>query len=152
MIPLRQRMLNELQRRNYAPSTIRSYLGAVEQFAEYFHRSPELLGPAHLRHYQLYLLQEKKLEPATVEVRISALRFLYKRTLKRRDLAFDDLLFPKTPYKLPTVLSQCTHSRSRSSSDRVLALHPHVDCFRIARNPGVARKRTEVTCPVTRFI
>jgi site-specific recombinase XerD len=99
-------MLNELQRRNYAPSTIRSYLGAVEQFAEYFHRSPELLGPAHLRHYQLYLLQEKKLEPATVEVRISALRFLYKRTLKRRDLAFDDLLFPKTPYKLPTVLSQ----------------------------------------------
>ena len=106
MTPLRQRMLNELQRRNYARSTIRSYLGAVEQFAEYFHRSPELLGPAHLRRYQLYLLQEKKLEPATVEVRISALRFLYKRTLKRRDLAFDDLLFPKTPCKLPTVLSQ----------------------------------------------
>ena len=106
MTPLRQRMLNELQRRNYAPSTIRSYLGAVEQFAEYFHRSPELLSAAHLRRYQLYLLQEKKLEPATVEVRISALRFLYKRTLKRRGLAFDDLLFPKTPYKLPTVLSQ----------------------------------------------
>jgi hypothetical protein len=59
-------MLNELHRRNNAPSTIRSYLGAVEQFAEYFHRSPELLGPAHLRRYQLYLLQEKKLEPATV--------------------------------------------------------------------------------------
>jgi hypothetical protein len=69
--PLRQRMLNELQRRNYAPSTIRSYLGAVQQFAEYFHRSPELLGPAQLRRYQLYLLQEKKLEPTTVEVRIS---------------------------------------------------------------------------------
>ena len=26
MTPLRQRMLHELQRRNYAPSTIRSYL------------------------------------------------------------------------------------------------------------------------------
>jgi hypothetical protein len=38
--PLRQHTLNELQRSNYAPSTIRSYLGAVEQFAEYFHRSP----------------------------------------------------------------------------------------------------------------
>jgi site-specific recombinase XerD len=39
-------------------------------------------------------------------MRISALRFLYKRTLKRRDLAFDDLIFPKVPHKLPTVLSQ----------------------------------------------
>ena len=106
MTPLRQRMLHELQRRNYSPSTIRSYLGAVQQFAEHFHCSPEQLGPEQLRRYQIFLLQEKKLEPSTVEVRISALRFLYKRTLKRRDLAFDDLIFPKVPQKLPTVLSQ----------------------------------------------
>ncbi len=106
MTPLRQRMLHELQRRKYAPSTIRSYLGAVRQFAEHFHCSPEQLGPEHLRRYQRYLLQEKKLEPSTVEMRISALRFLYKRTLKRSDLAYDDLIFPKVPHKLPTVLSQ----------------------------------------------
>ena len=90
MTPLRQRM-HELQRRNYSPSTIRGYLGAVRQFAEHFHCSPEHRGPKHLRHYQRYLPQERKLEPSTVEMRISALRFLYKRTLKRRDLAFDDL-------------------------------------------------------------
>ena len=106
MTPLRQRMLYELQRRNYSPSTIRGYLGAVRQFAEYFGCSPEHLGPEHLRRYQRYLLQEKKLEPSTVEMRISALRFLYKRTMKRRDLTFDDLIFPKVPHKLPTVLSQ----------------------------------------------
>ena len=106
MTPLRQRMLHELQRRNYSPSTIRGYLGAVRQFAEHFHCSPEQLGAEHLRRYQRYLLQEKKLEPSTVEMRISALRFLYKRTLKRRDLAYDDLIFPKVPHKLPTVLSQ----------------------------------------------
>jgi site-specific recombinase XerD len=106
MTPLRQRMLYELQRRNYSPTTIRGYLGAVQQFAEYFHRSPEQLGPEHLRRYQRYLLQERKLAPSTVEMRISALRFLYKRTLKRKDLAFDDLIFPKVPHKLPTVLSQ----------------------------------------------
>jgi site-specific recombinase XerD len=34
------------------------------------------------------------------------LRFLYKRTLKRKDLAFDDLIFPKVPHKLPTVLNR----------------------------------------------
>src|SRR5277367_2039203 len=99
-------MLHELQRRNYSPSTIRSYLGAVQQFAEHFHCSPERLGPEHLRRYQVFLLQEKGLEPSTVEIRISALRFLYKRTLRRRDLALDDLIFPKVPHKLPTVLSQ----------------------------------------------
>jgi site-specific recombinase XerD len=99
-------MLHELQRRNYSPSTIRSYLTAVQQFAEHFHCSPEQLGPEQLRRYQIFLLQEKKLEPSTVEIRISALRFLYKRTLKRRDLAFDDLIFPKVPQKLPTVLSR----------------------------------------------
>jgi len=34
------------------------------------------------------------------------LRFLYKWTLKRKNLAFDDLIFPKVRHKLPTVLSQ----------------------------------------------
>jgi site-specific recombinase XerD len=81
-------------------------LGAVQQFAEHFHCSPEQLGPEHLRRYQVFLLQDKKLEPSTVEIRISALRFLYKRTLRRRDLAYDDLIFPKVPQKLPIVLSQ----------------------------------------------
>ena len=52
-----------------------------------------------------YLLNEKKLAPGSVEIRLSALRFLYKKTLKRRDLSFDDLVFPKTPRKLSVGLS-----------------------------------------------
>jgi Phage integrase, N-terminal SAM-like domain len=71
MTPLRQRMLYWLQWRNYSPSTIRGYLGAVRQFAEYFNCSPEQLGPEHLRRDQRYLLQERKLAPSTVEMRIS---------------------------------------------------------------------------------
>jgi integrase/recombinase XerD len=105
MTPLRQRMLDDLRRRNYSPDTIRGYIRAVQQFAEYFHRSPEQMGGDELRRYQLYLLHERKLALGTVENNISAPRFLYKKTLKRRDLAFDDLPFPKQPRTLPTVLS-----------------------------------------------
>jgi len=106
MTRLRQRMLEDLRRRNYSPDTIRGYIRAVKDFAQYFGRSPEHLGAEELRRYQLYLLHEKKLALGTVENCISALRFLYKKTLKRRDLAFDDLPFPKEPHTLPTVLSQ----------------------------------------------
>ena len=106
MTRLRQRMLDDLRRRNYSADTIRGYIRAVQQFAEYFHRSPEQMGGEELRRYQLYLLHERKFALGTVENNISALRFLYRKTLKRRDLAFDDLPFPKQPRTLPTVLSQ----------------------------------------------
>jgi integrase/recombinase XerD len=59
MTPLRQRMLHELQRRKFTPSTIRSYLGAVQQFAEHFHCSPEQLGPKRLRRYQIFLSRKQ---------------------------------------------------------------------------------------------
>jgi site-specific recombinase XerD len=99
-------MLDDLRRRNYSPDTIRGYIRAVQQFAEYFGRSPEQMGAEELRRYQLYLLHERKFALGTVENNISALRFLYRKTLKRHDLAFDDLPFLKQPRTLPTVLSQ----------------------------------------------
>jgi integrase/recombinase XerD len=105
MTHLRKRLLEELQRRNYSPSTARGYVIAVKQFAEYFGKSPDRLGAEHLRRFQLYLLQEKKLASGTVEMRMSALRFFFKKTLKRRDVGLDDLPFPKRPRRLPTVLS-----------------------------------------------
>jgi site-specific recombinase XerD len=102
---LRQRVLDELQRRNYSPATTRGYILAIKQFAEYFGKSPQKLGGEEIRQFQLHLLKERDLAAGTVEGRMSALRFLYKKTLKRRDIAYDDLIFPETPRKLPAVLS-----------------------------------------------
>jgi integrase/recombinase XerD len=103
--PLRERMLEELRRRNYSPDTSRGYIHAVAQVAEYFHKSPELLGVEEIGQFQLYLLEEKKLALGTIALRMGALRFLYKRVLRRRDLDFENLPLLKTPKKLPVVLS-----------------------------------------------
>ena len=62
MTHLRQKMLDELQRRNYSQNTINTYLHAVEDFSKYFHRSPDRLGPDHIRQYQAYLFRERKLQ------------------------------------------------------------------------------------------
>ena len=49
MTHLRQMMLDELQRRNYSQSTVRSYIHVIEDFAKHFHRSPDRLGRDHIR-------------------------------------------------------------------------------------------------------
>ena len=105
MTHLRQRMLDELQRRNYSRSTVRSYIFAVEDFAKFFHRSPERLGPDHIRQYQAYQFRERKLSPGTIQGRTAALRFLFVKTLRLPYLP-DDIPFPKRQRRLPTILDQ----------------------------------------------
>jgi integrase/recombinase XerD len=65
-------MLEELERRNYSQSTVRAYVRTVEDFARYFQRPPNQLGPEHIREYQAYLFRERKLAPNTVNQRTGA--------------------------------------------------------------------------------
>src|ERR1700693_3347832 len=58
-------MLEELRRRNYAESTIDAYIHTVEHFSRHFHRSPDQLGPEHIRQYQAALFTRWKLAPNT---------------------------------------------------------------------------------------
>jgi integrase/recombinase XerD len=98
-------MLDELQRRNYAQNTVRAYIRAVEEFAAYFRKRPDQLGPEHIRAYQVHLFRDRKLSAGTVEQRGAALRFFFVKTLRRPYLP-DHIPFPKRPRRLPTVLSQ----------------------------------------------
>jgi site-specific recombinase XerD len=105
MTQLRQRMLEELQRRNYATGTIRLYLQHVAAFAQHFHRSPDQLGAEHIRQYQLFLIREKKLAWSSYNQIVCALRFFYAKTLKRAFL-LEEIPFPRHEQRLPLILSR----------------------------------------------
>jgi integrase/recombinase XerD len=104
MTPLRQRMLEDMQLRGLSPATQRSYVQAVQQFAVYYHKSPEQITEEELRTYFLYLATEKHAAPSTVTIALCAIKFLFERTLQRPWPVFD-LIRPPHPHKLPAVLS-----------------------------------------------
>jgi len=104
MTPLRQRMLEDMQLRGLAARTQESYLAAVRQLAVHYGTSPDLLTEEQLPQYFLYLRNEKRLAPNTVNLALNAVKFLYTYTLVR-PWPFRDLIRPRLPQKLPVVLS-----------------------------------------------
>lgn len=105
MTRLRKMMLEELQRRNYAQHTTRSYIRTVEEFSRHFNCSPDRLGPRHIREYQAELFEKRKLSAGSVAVRLAALRFFYSKTLKK-GWSIADTPYPKKNHRLPAILSQ----------------------------------------------
>lgn len=105
MTPLRQRMIEDLQIRNYAPGTIENYIFEVAKFARYFGKSPEHLGPEEIRAYQIHLVHERGLSHSTLKIVVAALRFLYRVTLGR-DWAIEAIPYPRVEKRLPVVLSK----------------------------------------------
>ena len=97
-------MIEEMQIRNLSPNTITAYVRAVANFAKHFGKSPAVLGPEEIRAYQVYLIKKKNASWSDYIQTVCALRFLYKKTL-RRGWAIEHIPFPKKPKKLPTVLS-----------------------------------------------
>ena|ERR1017187_4776588 len=105
MTPLRQRMIDDMQLRNLAASTQRQYIAYVAGFAKYFGKSPEYLDLEAVRQYQLYLLNERKLSPESVNQYVNSIQFLYLITL---EMPWTNEYFPRVrrAHKLPVVLSQ----------------------------------------------
>jgi len=101
---LRKMTLDEIARRNYAESTTRAYLRVIEDFARYFHRPPDQLGPEQIREYTAHLFRDRKLSDNTVNQRVGALRFFFLKTLKR-PWSGDEMPYPKKKIHLPVIWS-----------------------------------------------
>jgi len=98
-------MLEDLQRRNYAETTISSYIRIVEDFSRRFQRPPDRLGPPQIREYQAELFKKRKFAASTVTVYLAALRFFYTKTLKKGWSAAETP-YPKSAEHVPSILSQ----------------------------------------------
>lgn len=104
MSPLRQRMAEDMRRRNFSTETQRAYIHYIAEYAKYFGVSPDQLGPEAIREYQLHLTDDRKMSPESVNCFTSAAKFLYLQTL---DLAWSNAHFQRSrvPERLPVVLS-----------------------------------------------
>ena len=106
MSPLQRRMREDMQLRNFSAETQKSYVHYVTDYARYYNLlSPDQLGLADIRTYQLYLIQQRQLAPASVNTFVSAVKFLYTVTLERPwgNQQFSRMKVPET---LPVILSQ----------------------------------------------
>ena len=56
MSELREKMKMDMELKGYSPTTIKSYIGHVSNFAKYYNKSPELLREKEIREYLHYLI------------------------------------------------------------------------------------------------
>lgn len=104
MNPLRQKMVNDMKLRRFAPNTQEVYVSAVAGLAKHYKKSPDLLGKEQVQAYLLHLMDDRQLSWGTCNIVVSALRFFYSQTLGLDSM---HLGIPpmKTQTKLPEVLS-----------------------------------------------
>jgi integrase/recombinase XerD len=105
MTPLRQRMLEDMQLRNFSPHTQGAYIRAVIQFVRYFRAPPETLTVGHARQFLLYLVQERRVSWSCYNQIRAGLIFFFRITLGR-DESIDGVPCARTRRRVPVVLSR----------------------------------------------
>src|SRR5580693_4665422 len=101
--PLRRRLIEDIAIRRLSPKTQLHYIRHVKRFADFLGRSADKATAEDVHRYQLWLASIGTTVP-TVNVSATALRFFFKVTLKRGDLA-DAVVSVCEPRRLPVVLS-----------------------------------------------
>jgi integrase/recombinase XerD len=101
--PLRQRMQHDMMMRGLGPHTQHDYIRHVRRFAAFLRRPPDTATGEDIRRFQVHQ-HENGVGLATINGTVSALRFFFTVTLRRRDLA-GALVAVRRRHKLREVLS-----------------------------------------------
>src|SRR6202167_2475491 len=100
--PLRQRMIEDMAARMLKPGTQRGYIRGCKRFAAFLKRSPETATAEDIRRFQLHLA-DANLSICNRNQIMTGLRFLFRVTLRRLDLAAE-IYHLREPQKLPLVM------------------------------------------------
>src|ERR1700726_621872 len=101
--PLRQRMIEDMISRQLGAHTQRGHIYSCKRFAAFLKRSPDTATCEDIRRFQLHLA-ETDVSICNRNRIMTGLRFLFRVTLRRLDLA-EEVYHIREPQKLPLVMS-----------------------------------------------
>jgi site-specific recombinase XerD len=134
MTPMRKKMIRELEVQRKADNTIDTYVTAVADLAQFYHRSPEKISRDEVRAYLHHLLTERKLADGTCNVKIAAIGFFYREVLGQS--SFRLKVPSKRPGKLPEPLSREEVTRlltaAKNQKHRVLLMADYATGLRVS--------------------
>jgi integrase/recombinase XerD len=128
-------MIRDMQLRNFSPDTKRGYLRSVADLAQYYHRSPDAIGPEEIQNYIIHLLSERNLTVGSCHSIITGLRFFYTVTLGR-DGKSVPIPQVKRASRLPEILSaeqlEKLFAAPRNPKHRVLLMTAYSGGLRVS--------------------
>jgi len=101
--PLRQRMIEDMNARKLCAGTQRGHIRSCRRFAAFLKRPPDTATSEDIRRFQLHLAESGASICNRNRV-MTGLRFLFRVTLRRLDLAAE-IYHVREPQKIPLVMS-----------------------------------------------
>ena len=110
MTELRQRMLDAMVQRGFAPSTQAIYVGAIRRMAKHYRRDPATYTQQEVQAYLLHMVKDEKLSYSSMNQAACAVQFLFQNVLGHTREHFH-VPFAKVPAKQPELLAREEISR-----------------------------------------
>ena len=132
---LRDRMVRDMDVRNFSPRTIEAYLAGVKGLAKHYLRPPDQLSDAEVHSYLVHLRDTQHLSGSTCNQIRCALKFFYEVTVRRPQAS---LTVPpmRQAQKLPQILSPPEVERivaaTRTLRERVLLMATYGGGLRVS--------------------
>ena len=103
MTELRQRMLDAMVQRSFAPRTQDAYVRAIRRMAKHYRRDPAQYTPQEVQAYLLHMVKDEKLSYSSMNQAACASQFLFQTVLGHGRDQFH-VPFAKVPAKQPELL------------------------------------------------